>query len=743
MDSFALPDRRPVGPGEVPDSVAIRAQSQGGVAPDPNFQITPVRDTGESELLTGLVNLGQGLIRKEIGKAKEIAFVEGMSRAAQGEAAMDIAAQKPAWSQLFGEGDVVAGARAYEAMKDVTEAEKELTLNQGEYRKLPPDVFAQKLNEKYLLSSSGDPVRDAQRRAAMVGAMPGIMKAHAKEHMKWQQEDAAKKRDDYFASQFDAFEAQMQQWRKGGGGSVADLENFRNELTSRLAGAPNEFPGSRDLALTRAVERAISKQEFEVVNLLKATPGAWESIPVQEQDKLNRMLNVQANQVRGKRISASPPLVAQMLEWNTNPPATPQAVLSKAAEINVAARAVTGVPGDLIDGDDVVRTLVLRFNLDKQKEAAIRAQLVKAKTEEEKASLRTGHVDALVENALKGPGLFETYLAANSFPDEVAVKTEAVAKGWDKSDMAGRVALVSNVPDGLVPQLKTMAQLADRSSQFDNNFAQTAAFVKAIGVETMARKGYFAGDGLEVINIYNGLKEVAAREREQTGKATRTDQELFDEARITVQTARATQNPLSESQVKERVEPAYKAVLKRFFGSPDEAQGGAVVKAVLASKLNKRSIGLGQTAHDAAEVSRLISDPEKFQRADGKFLMNLGAGPEDWTARFEPSGEPGKYRRATPEWANKALDKAIESALGSRKLPKDSILVMQPMGAGGFKIQAMVIDDEGRTSLMTVTQDMLLKHYKDVASVARASSDLKRSIESGGPAGIETLPTLN
>jgi hypothetical protein len=119
-------------------------------------------------------------------------YVAGMQRAAQGEAIGDIAAEQPWYSRIFGDSDVVEGARVYTQQAKATEAAMLMTENMAELRKLDGQSAQAHFTNIMMKSMTGDPATDAALMRSLSGTMPAVMKQQAKEHYGYLQEEASK-----------------------------------------------------------------------------------------------------------------------------------------------------------------------------------------------------------------------------------------------------------------------------------------------------------------------------------------------------------------------------------------------------------------------------------------------------------------------------------------------------------------------------------------------------------------------
>lgn len=140
--------------------------------------------------LLSLMKYSGGMLTEKLKQSEEEAFLDGMSQAAQGVAAADINAERPAWAQAFGDSTAVAGARAYEKVADSADLQTQVVEAMPELRRLPPDEFKTEVFRMLKSRETGDSVRDNVLLQTTLGWLPNIMVSHAKAHLGWQQAEA-------------------------------------------------------------------------------------------------------------------------------------------------------------------------------------------------------------------------------------------------------------------------------------------------------------------------------------------------------------------------------------------------------------------------------------------------------------------------------------------------------------------------------------------------------------------------
>jgi hypothetical protein len=138
-----------------------------------------------------LFKIGEPLVRPFVQQRQTEQYIAGMQKAMQGEAIQDIAANRPWYSKLFGETDVVEGARQYYSNTRAQEVVSSMEDNMPELRKMQPAAAQKYYSENVTAALTGDRAADAAIMQGFVRAAPALMRRQAKEHYGWRQEEAA------------------------------------------------------------------------------------------------------------------------------------------------------------------------------------------------------------------------------------------------------------------------------------------------------------------------------------------------------------------------------------------------------------------------------------------------------------------------------------------------------------------------------------------------------------------------
>jgi len=344
----------------VADQAPIRGGGEGGPA-NPDFSVPPLQPV-RSNTLGGLVAIAGKLLAPAIKRSEEQQFFEGMARAAAGEAAAEIAKERPDWANFFGEGAAVAGARAYEGQRDAIEFETGLLEQMKDHRALPPLQYAEALRTAVQKRSTGDPVRDQQLQATALRAMPALMKLHAKEHLAFNQENAWRARGGAMTAAFD----QLHSWYNASRTKVAaalgdgeevpvsqpDLERARSQFLSVFTPFDGERIELRDRQILERAKEAIGKGNFDALHVLKDV-GIWEQLDSSVRDTLQAEYERTGRRELPNRVSWK--LLDQFAAFINNPGADGEKIDETIIAFNKLATAQSGIEIDFFPPETGLR----------------------------------------------------------------------------------------------------------------------------------------------------------------------------------------------------------------------------------------------------------------------------------------------------------------------------------------------------------------------------------------------------
>lgn len=189
-------------PGETPylDGMGREGQSRSGVVGSPglgsgvggaHIGAAGIEAPPPNVTMALIQRVGGQYMQQRIKEEKAAAFITGMQRAAGGEAIKDIVEGEPWYANIFGESDVVEGARTYTAQAKAAEAAGAIEDAMPEVRKMDPAQANAYFTQLVAKSMTGDDVTDASLMQGFARMLPGTMRRQAKEHYAWRQEEAS------------------------------------------------------------------------------------------------------------------------------------------------------------------------------------------------------------------------------------------------------------------------------------------------------------------------------------------------------------------------------------------------------------------------------------------------------------------------------------------------------------------------------------------------------------------------
>lgn len=166
---------------------AIRNNSSGGGA-QRTAQALQVQEARPDPTFQALAKLGGEMLRPHIEAERTAKYVEGMQKAAQGQAITEIIDEQPWYSKLFGSTSLVDGARAYTASAKATSVAVDMESRMDEIRKMSPADFAKHSTDVMLKAKTGDAATDMMITQQVASTLPAVMKSQAKAHVRYKQE---------------------------------------------------------------------------------------------------------------------------------------------------------------------------------------------------------------------------------------------------------------------------------------------------------------------------------------------------------------------------------------------------------------------------------------------------------------------------------------------------------------------------------------------------------------------------
>lgn len=265
----------------------VRAGLDGLTQPQKIDQFRASQGGGEdASAIAELVGVVGKVAQPFIEQHHKDMFLQGMTRAANGEAVKEIADEQPWYSRLFGASDVVEGARAYATSAQVGTLVNGFTAALPELRKLGP-AEAQAFYAKQLENQkTGDSATDAGVMSAFIRQMPTLMTQQAKHHQEFLQERAAVAQGAAFSVNVD----QLQNWGQEFADGRMTADKFA-ELKSNLVfdSVPAAGQDLENFTKTRVagIVASLAKNQLHGVSALQES-GMLASLPPAYQDDIAR-----------------------------------------------------------------------------------------------------------------------------------------------------------------------------------------------------------------------------------------------------------------------------------------------------------------------------------------------------------------------------------------------------------------------------------------------------------------------
>jgi predicted transcriptional regulator len=385
------------------DTNLINASVQG-----PRLAGIPLADGVKAQPNSPTLDFIMGVVdaqaKGEVQKRRTAAFVTGMQRAAAGEAVADIAKDQPWYANIYGDSDVVEGARVYASQTTAQIAAAEMEDAMPQLRKLGPAeaqaYFVETVNKKL----SGDPATDAAIMQSMSRAMPGVMRRQTKEHYAYLQENASAQE----TAAFRAGAKNLQAAAQGVGPDFRTSEEFQMEVSNFKASVmPADGRDFESYQKSMAANLRVWAQEgnFHALNALRDPEpdgGSFFDILSPEQKvAVEKAIEVGEGKNR-QRYSQEWSNDLAVLTMQTNVPpegTTPEAIGARVDALNQQYSLATGSRIGLISPDMKVAMMSRTYSEIVQEQ---NKQAAEAARRAEKTGDAVIEVNAIRESALRG-----------------------------------------------------------------------------------------------------------------------------------------------------------------------------------------------------------------------------------------------------------------------------------------------------------------------------------------------------
>lgn len=334
------------------DGTSNLGLSRGGIQGSPvagqQQGMTQVEAAPANPTIALLGKIADAYLQKKLKEEKAHAFVTGMQRAAGGEAVKDIAEGQPWYTRIFGESDVVEGARTYTAHAKASEAAAAIEDNMAEVRKMEPaesNAYFSQLVAKHM---TGDDVTDASLMQGFARTLPATMRRQAKEHYAWRQEEASKAESAALLSAADLLQKRATSDKQTDGEYATQAVQF----IAGMRPAQGRDVHSWTKARTNDLLSLAQAGKFHAVNAIRQA-GMLDMLPPEDRTKVESALDTSENRtIANKSFEYADDIgriAGQAKVFSTD--LSPDGTSKEMRALNERFRKETGIDRDLISLD--------------------------------------------------------------------------------------------------------------------------------------------------------------------------------------------------------------------------------------------------------------------------------------------------------------------------------------------------------------------------------------------------------
>jgi hypothetical protein len=743
-DSYALDPQQAVSSQEIAAPVGVQAGTVGSLKGGGQFEIgAPIKQ--DRTLIDSLFDIAGKSLEPELQRIKTEKFMQGMSRAAQGQAAADIAKESPAWVNMFGEGDVVAGARAYEGVADASDLETAVIADMPNLRKLNPDEFARTMNKMVQDRMTGDPKRDQLLQAAALKAMPGQMKAHAKANLAFKQEDALEARTKATVKELNRLDTFMAAYRQDPTMyNDEDVQNAKDRAFSVMIPQPGENPAATQAIVVQSLQAQLAGGKFDFYNLMEDNK-LIEQLPIAQQDTLKHNYRVAANKAIWDKVSEEE--LEEYIRIKTDDNLTADDRNTAIGVLNGAVAMRTGIRAELVSDQERTRQIIADIEARQRQakvDAAGKARAADALTKklaDDAAKKRELEAKATLARAtgttawLSGvPGAIESTLRDVDAKDDVLIKAQGDFL-WDGRDgnaqadgglLQRRARML--IQEQTIPRAKALFDsMSTHDLEYNANTDQGLAVLNQL--YTMNPDTALTASGKYVPKAMQPIVQEFLAARAITPAPTKDNPNgIPNDALWNSLVVAQRSKPVT------KVTKLHKEAIDSYLEDLDLTDRNAgFLKSVMLSAINP-AIGDGEAAVKTAQGALR----DKGVRKVGKtyyMQIDLDQGNGRLTDGLAAAGFKSVSESALGELIDGELEKAGKAGDENAVISNHAIWRMPDVN-GKWSFGALVAREDGTTKHVSITQDKvieLLKAQRDADIKSRAQP--AGSTVSAGPEG--------
>lgn len=357
----------------------VGAEKSPGVLHQPG--IAPLQANRTVEFLSSIADK---IMEPKLKEARLQRYVGGMQMAAAGKQITEIAEEQPWYTRIFGEGDAVAGARAYTQQTKAQEVALTIEEKMPELRKMGLQEANSYFTGLVKSNMTGDAATDVALMQSFNRTLPTAMKKQAREHYIYQQEVAS-------ASESAALQSGaglLQQRAVDLADKKISPEDYELEqATYATVALPSEGRDKESWQKARAGDLILmaEKGQFHAIASFRKS-GLMSALTPQQQAQVEK--SIQANEAQARARDAeewAPRLMAigNLARFGT-PGLTPEILMQSIDDLNNDYRTRTGNSLGIMSGAAKEHSMerlsyTIQRELDRQAaEAARRAAAAQA-----------------------------------------------------------------------------------------------------------------------------------------------------------------------------------------------------------------------------------------------------------------------------------------------------------------------------------------------------------------------------
>lgn len=497
---------------QIPDRGAVRMGMQGG-APTSSGQARQVQAAQPDPTMAALMKLGGNLLAPAVKREQDAQFMQGMQRAAQGEAVKEIVDEQPWFSKIFGATSLVDGARTYTAASKAASIATDLDSRMPEIAKMPGQQFAGYINDLLDKSATGDGATDAIVRQQFMSQMPDVMKRQARSHFLYQQEQLVEANRAYVGTAFAGLATADAMARNSGegvgeNGSIPRSVTDEGDVLTAGIKALEVFnvpegmdPKVHSKVLTSEVIQSVNNGSFAVVNMLEKS-GAMGRFEPEQASAIRSAVNAKRSQIRAELPVEFATVLSKATEIASQASSTQEDVLAQIDQINKAYAKMTGDEKPYVTAQGATSLLQALYREQQQ-------EVEQAKRAAKSATTGAAKAAAEQEINLKIVGALVTGSPVNfaSAPERrQAWATIAATKPQEVFDVRAR-NYATTKDDDFADDLRNSATIAvtagNGATMYDVWQRMYNPLIKAGGDNGDAAAVAYAGDHAGVLNAFH------------------------------------------------------------------------------------------------------------------------------------------------------------------------------------------------------------------------------------------------